>query len=678
MGCSQSNFKVLYNNESITENKKENETNIYRHPQNKNFENIYPHATLQSIMKSLFEKTNPKKAVFQERTRDSEGNYTQKTMTHSYEEYQRDFNDFGRGVLNLDLCQYHQEYKNFNLRFIGVYAKNSYKYFVEDMACIMFNIVSVPIYDTLGAEATAFIFENTRMETLCLTSNHLEGIVNLKKAGDIELLKNLIIIDDENPVDANMVEQAKSAGFNVYTWTDILESGRNGDKHEWVEASPNDIYCFSYTSGTTGTPKGAMLSQSNMASTIQACYVLLDVTNKDVHLSYLPLAHVFERIVSMTLLSMGCLVGIFAGNIKKIKEDLAIFRPTIFISVPRLYNRFYDVIKEKMAALTGTKAKLANKALKTKLENLEKTGTVTHWLYDKLVFGKMKAVLGGRVRFMVTGSAPLNIEVANVLKVAMCCPMVEGYGQTEGTGAEFGMRTTDSRSGHVGGVLQHNEFKLVDVPEMNYTNRDIDEQTNKPAPRGEIWVRGKGIIPGYYKNDAKNEETFTEDGWLQSGDIGKIGPDQKELIIIDRKKNIFKLSQGEYIAPEKLEGDYKTITPLIKDIYIYGDSLKSCIIAIITVEKENQRALADLMNVCKDVSDDELVNHADYHTGLKALFKAKAKEVKFNGLEIPKGFIINETTFEELGLLTTSFKMKRKPIADHFMERLNKEYEKLY
>ena len=618
MGCSQSSFKGLYNFESSNNDKKENETHIYRHPGNRDFKNVYPHQTLQSIMKSLFEKTDPKKAVFQERTRDSQGNYTEKTMTHSYGEFQTDFNDFGRGLLNLDLCQWHQEYRDFNLRFVGVYAKNSYKYFVEDMACIMFNIVSVPIYDTLGAEATAFIFENTKMETLCLTSNHLEGMIKLKNSGDIELLKNLVIIDDEDPIDSSLVEQAKAAGFNVYTWSDVISSGKNGDKHEWVEAKPNDIYCFSYTSGTTGTPKGAMLSQRNMASTIQACYVLLDVTNKDVHLSYLPLAHVFERIVSMTLLSMGCLVGIFAGNIKKIKEDLAIFRPTIFISVPRLYNRFYDVIKEKIAALTGFKANLAKKALAKKLSNLEKDGSVTHWLYDKLVFKKMKSVLGGRVRFMVTGSAPLNIEVANYLKVAMCCPMVEGYGQTEGTGAEFGMRTTDSRSGHVGGVLQHNEFKLVDVPDMNYTNRDIDEKTNQLAPRGEIWVRGGGIIPGYYKNDEKNAETFTEDGWLQSGDIGKIGPDQKELIIIDRKKNIFKLSQGEYIAPEKLEGDYKTITPLIKDIYIYGDSLKSCIIAIITVEKENQRALADLMGVCKDVSDADLASHAEYHNGLKA------------------------------------------------------------
>ena len=678
MGCSSSSFKGVYNINSQNPDKKENETNIYRNLSNKGMDKIYPHDTLQGLMKNLFQNANPKDPVFEERIKDSQGQYTMKTKFTNYGQFRQDFENFGKGLINMDLCKWHQEYRAFNLRFVGIYAKNSYRYFVQDTACIMYNFVSVPIYDTLGEEATIFVFENTLMETLCLTANHFDGMIKLKESGKINSLTNFIVIDDDESWDESFRERGRNVGINVYKWSEIIENGANGPNSEWVTTSPDDIYCFSYTSGTTGQPKGAMLSHKNMATTIQSAYSLLNVTKNDKHLSYLPLAHVFERIVGMTLLSMGCVVGIFAGNIKKIKEDLSVFKPTIFISVPRLYNRFYDVIKEKISKLTGFKANMANKAVKTKLENLRKNGEVTHWLYDKLVFKKMKAVLGGRVRFMVTGSAPLNKDVADFLKIAMCCSMVEGYGQTEGTGAEFGMKINDTISGHVGGVMEHNEFKLVDVPEMNYTNKDIKKDTNEPAPRGEIWVRGGGIIPGYYKNDAKNMETFTQDGWLKSGDIGMIDPSQKQLVIIDRKKNIFKLSQGEYIAPEKLEGDYKTISGMFRDIYIYGDSLKSCIVCILTVEKENQRPLADMMNVCKDVDDKDLITHPEFFEGLKALFKKKAKEVKFNGLEIPKGFIINETPFEELDLLTTSFKMKRKPIADYFKDRLNAEYEKLY
>ena len=678
MGCSSSTFKGIYNVEVKNDDRKANETHIFRHPANQSMDKSYPFTTLQKIMKNMFAQSNPDAPVFEVRTKDGTGEYTSKTKTYKYREYRQACEHFGQGLLNLDLCQWHSEYKDFKLRFLGIYAKNSYKYFIQDMSCIMFNMVSVPIYDTLGEEATIFVFENTLMETLCLTANHVEGMLKLKQEGKIDSLKNFIIIDDDEAWDESFVQRGQEVGITVYRWTDIIESGRNGQARDWVEVGPKDIYCFSYTSGTTGTPKGAMISHYNLASTIQAAYVLLNVSKKDKHLSYLPMAHIFERIVSMTLLSMGCVVGIFAGNIRKIKDDLAIFKPTIFVSVPRLYNRFYDVIKEKVAALEGFKAKMAKKAINTKMKNLKSTGEVTHWLYDKLVFSKMKSVLGGRVRFMVTGSAPLNLEVANMLKIAMCCPMVEGYGQTEGTGAEFGMSTMDTRSGHVGGVLEHNEFKLVDVPEMNYTSKDVNPETGEFAPRGEIWVRGGGIIPGYYKNDKKNEETFTSDGWLMSGDIGMISPEHKQLVIIDRKKNIFKLSQGEYIAPEKLEGDYKTICGHFRDIYIYGNSLKSCIIAIVTIEKPNQRPLAEMMGVCSDVPDEELLGHPDFREGLKKLFRAKAKEVKFNGLEIPKGFVLNDKPFEELGLLTTSFKMKRKPIADYFKDQLEAEYSKLY
>ena len=138
MGCNQSSFKGIYNYPYQNEEKKDNETHVYRHPGNKEFKNEYPHNTLQSIMKNLFETVHSSRPVFQERIKDKDGNYGKETMTRSYGEYLKDFNNFGRGLLNLDLCQWHEEYKNFKLRFVGVYAKNSYKYFVEDMACLLY------------------------------------------------------------------------------------------------------------------------------------------------------------------------------------------------------------------------------------------------------------------------------------------------------------------------------------------------------------------------------------------------------------------------------------------------------------------------------------------------------------------------------------------------------------
>jgi long-chain acyl-CoA synthetase len=165
---------------------------------------------------------------------------------------------------------------------------------------------------------------------------------------------------------------------------------------------------------------------------------------------------------------------------------------------------------------------------------------------------------------------------------------------------------------------------------------------------------------------------------LKSGDIGKIVPPNNRMVIIDRKKNIFKLAQGEYIAPEKLEGVYKTCTPLISDIFVYGDSFKSCLVNVVTVEKANQRALANELNVCNDVEDDQLLQSEDFEKAILEMFKVKGKENKFNSLEIPKGVVFNETPFADLGLLTTSFKPKRNEIKNHFLPQLNKKYESLF
>jgi long-chain acyl-CoA synthetase len=462
----------------------------------------------------------------------------------------------------------------------------------------------------------------------------------------------------------------------VYTWNQISKKGESVQDKTWEKVTPEMIYTFSYTSGTTGEPKGAMLSHKNLAVTIQVIINQIKLTSKDKHLNYLPMAHIMERFTTLCMLICGASICIFSGDVKKLKEDLGIFKPTIFLSVPRLYNKFYDAIQSKIAEAKGSmKGKLVDMAIETKLENLKNNGEVTHSFYDAIIFQKMKDILGGNVRLMITGSAPLNKDVADMLKICMCCSMLEAYGQTEGTGAEFGMKIEDTESGHVGGIMPHNEFKLVDVPEMNYTSKDVNPNTGILEPRGEIWVRGAGIIPGYYKKEKKNQETFTKDGWLKSGDIGKIDSINNRLVIIDRKKNIFKLSQGEYIAPEKLEGNYKTCTPLISDIFIYGDSFQNFLLSVVTVEKENILPLARLVGMSKNVPEDSILSHSEFEEKVLNLFKEKAKEVKFNKLEIPKGIVFNQTPFADLGLLTTSFKPKRQQIKDHFKERLENKYK---
>ena len=177
----------------------------------------------------------------------------------------------------------------------------------------------------------------------------------------------------------------------------------------------------------------------------------------------------------------------------KLTEDLAILKPTCFASVPRLYNKFYQKIKAKFADGSFIARSLVNMGLSSKLANLKDNGSLTHWLYDKLVFSKVKAILGGNVQLMISGSAPISDDVVNFFKVCMCCPLLEGYGQTEGMGLEFVQDPKDWMSGNVGGIVTSMELKLIDVPEMSYSVLDKDADGN-PVPRGEVLVRGNFLF----------------------------------------------------------------------------------------------------------------------------------------------------------------------------------------
>jgi len=192
-----------------------------------------------------------------------------------------------------------------------------------------------------------------------------------------------------------------------------------------------------------------------------------------------------------------------------------------------------------------------DRAVATKLRNLEEKAQVTHGLYDCLVFKKFREILGGRVRVMVTGSAPIAKEVLNFLKIAFCVQIHEGYGQTECAAPASITWTHDSQSGHVGSPFPCLEMKLVDVPDMNYTSDDKDAEGN-PMPRGEVCYKGLSCFKGYYRQPDQTKEAIDSDGWVHTGDIGQFTPNGC-LKIIDRKKNIFKLSQGEYIVPDKIE-----------------------------------------------------------------------------------------------------------------------------
>lgn len=345
---------------------------------------------------------------------------------------------------------------------------------------------------------------------------------------------------------------------------------------------------LSYTSGTTGDPKGVKLThkmmlnqayatQNRIAMTLDPC------TENDSYISYLPAVHSYEQSCQCLSLLYGVKIGFFSGDPLKLMADCALLKPTIFTSVPRVYNKIYAKLQAGLKEATGLGGYLFKNGVETKLENQRRGNGLTHSFYDKIVFGKIKGLLGGQVRIMSTGSAPIAAEVLDFLKVCFCCPLIEGYGMTESAGGACGTYADDGTAGHVGGPMQCTKFCLRDIPEMEY-------YTTGDVPKGELCMYGSNIMPGYFRNPEKTQEAI-KNGWLHSGDVAKIDQNGK-ITIIDRVKNIFKLSQGEYIAPEKLENIYVQSSYVLQ-CWIYGDSLRDYVIGFFVIDPDQLKKQYD-------------------------------------------------------------------------------------
>lgn len=629
----------------ITNNQKTGETEVYRNPVLKDLVS-FPNnnVKLNSIQAIILNSSK----IFAKKnclgTKDSQKVYQWKT----YEQCVNLATRLGSGILRKELAPSLKEFLDYNLKFVSIFSKNCEEYVILDMACSLYGIVAVPIYDTLGPQAMIFILEQTNLTTIFLSSQNLEALLKIGKP--LGKIKNLVCFDsftEEN------VKAAETIGWKLMKYSEILTEENSVEPFPKIDF--DSIYTFSYTSGTTGNPKGVMLSHGNIVS-VSACldYTDLNINENDIHLSYLPLAHVFERVLINGFFLKGSAIGFYSGDVQKLKEDLAILKPTVFASVPRLYNRFYDVINSNIKKLKGMKRMLADRAVASKLYYLKNGGYYKNKLYDRLVFNRMKEAFGGRVRCMITASAPISQEVHDFLKIACSCPILEGYGQTESSGASFCTKASDTVSGHVGGPTSNTEFKLIDVSEMNYTSNDKDEDGN-PLPRGELLIRGYGVFKGYYKDEEKTKEALDGDGWLKTGDIVQLHQNGS-IKIIDRKKNIFKLAQGEYVAAEKIEICYNKCDA-VEEIFVYGDSLQAFLVGIVLPKRNFVLEAGNKLGL--QGTFEELITKKEIEKEILENMNKQAKGDKLMGFEMVRKFKLIPDSFALKGLVTSTFKLKR-------------------
>ncbi|KAL4444633.1 hypothetical protein ABPG77_002450 [Micractinium sp. CCAP 211/92] len=388
----------------------------------------------------------------------------------------------------------------------------------------------------------------------------------------------------------------------------------------------------------------------------------------------LPAAHppLYRRTAEELYLHLGASIGYWRGDIKGLMEDIGALRPTLFCGVPRVFDRIYAGVMQKVSEGSFLKKALFNWGYQRKLHFLNKGLPYDKAapVFDKIVFSKIKEKLGGRVKLVVSGGAPLARHVEDFLKVTMCCRVVQGYGLTETCAASFiAVPDQPAHAGTVGPPQPVLEFKLEAVPSMNY-----DPMAD--PPRGEVVVRGPAVFAGYYKAQDKTDEVLEKDGWFHTGDIGEITP-TGALRIIDRMKNIFKLSQGEYIAVEKVEGIYK-MNSAVEQIWVYGNSFESQLVAVVVPVAAKLRAIA--AQVGAKGSDEELCRNEKVKKELLAQLTATGKEGKLKGFEMVRAIYIESPSnlfSVENDLLTPTFKLKRAPLQKRYQAEVDAMYAAL-
>ncbi|XP_042054895.1 long chain acyl-CoA synthetase 6, peroxisomal-like isoform X1 [Salvia splendens] len=545
---------------------------------------------------------------------------------------------------------------------VGLYFVNRPEWVVIDHACSAYSFVSVPLYNTLGPEAVRYIVNHAAVRAIFCDTKTLN--ILLRFLPEIPSVHLIVVVGG---VEGKMASLSSTTGVEIISYSQLHTEGLSSFK-PFCPPTSDDIATICYTSGTTGTPKGVVLSHGNLIANVAGSSMGFKLYPSDLFISYLPLAHIYERVTQITVAYIGGASGFSQGDSMKLLEDVAVLKPTVFCSVPRLYNRIYAGVINSVKSSGDLRERLFDAAYKAKKQSLV-TGKKPPPMFESLVFEDIKGILGGRVRYMVSGASPLSPQVMEFLRVCFGCTVIEGYGMTEASCVISNMDETDVLSGHVGVPHPACEMKLVDVPEMNYTSKD------QPHPRGEICVRGPTVFQGYYKAEELTREAIDEDGWLHTGDIGSWLP-QGRLKIIDRKKNIFKLAQGEYIAPEKIENVY-TKCKFIAQCFIHGDSLKSSLVAIIAVDHDALKTWAategieyeDLKQLCSDPR---------MKGAVLADMDSIAKEAQLRGFEFAKdvALVLEPFTLEN-GLLTPTFKIKRPQAKAHFAKEIDEMYAHL-
>jgi len=529
-----------------------------------------------------------------------------------------------------------------------ILSENRPEWVMVDLATVCMGAVTVPIYTSLTPDQIKYIITDSEARFVVCSSQDmwkkLEAIKN-----ELPLVDRYIMFEDQTPAGVLSLKEVEERGARL--------NQQNPEDFERIALSvgPEDLATIIYTSGTTGIPKGAMLTHYNLVSNVQALRSIIEFTDKDTALSFLPLSHVLERMCTFAWIYVGATIA-YAESLDTVAQNLIEARPTIMVSVPRLFDKFYARVIDNVMSSSNLKKKIFFWALKVgrkyaqKKINREKISLCLKYKYRlafRLVFSKIVEKTGGRVRFFVSGGAPLSRDIAEFF-YAMGILIIEGYGLTETSPVIAVNRLEDFRFGTVGKILPGVEVKI--------------------AADGEIWARGPNVMKGYFKKEAETREAF-EDGWFKTGDIGFLDKDGY-LVITDRKKDIIVTAGGKNVAPQPIENTIKT-SPYIANAVVVGTHRKF-VSALIVPDFEKLEKYAQENSIAYR-NRKELIARPDiYEFFMKEIDRLTPHLATYEKI---KKIAILEKDFEiEAGEMTPTLKVRRKIVEEKYREVIDRLY----
>ncbi len=534
---------------------------------------------------------------------------------------------------------------------VALASGTRYEWALADLANMCAGTTTTTIYPTTIADDVAFILADSgSVAAFAEDATQVEKLRSIRDT--IPDVRKVIVFDGEGDGDWVMsLAELEEAGRALLA----AEPGAVDARIDSIQ--PDHLATIIYTSGTTGRPKGVRLLHKTWTYQGAATGAIKILQEDDLQYLWLPLAHVFGK----QLLTIPLQVGfptVIDGRIDKIVENLPKVKPTFMAAVPRIFEKVHGNVSLMMQKEGGAKLKLFNWAtgVGAKVSDLEIAGqkpgvalAAQHRLADKLVLSTVRNRFGGNIRFFISGSAALNYEIAKWFH-SVGLPVAEGYGLTETSSAAYVNRLENFKIGSVGWPLPGLETRI--------------------AEDGEILLRGEGIMSGYHNNPEATAEVLDDDGWFHTGDIGELDANGY-LKITDRKKDLFKTSNGKYVAPSQLEASFKALCPYVSQILVHGNN-RNFVSALVTLDAEAIKPWA-AANGLGEKSYEEIVTSAQAHDMVQGYIEQLNGSL--NRWEQVKKFSILGSDFTvDGGELTPSLKMKRKVVQDKFAKDLDAFY----